>query len=183
MASRLVVVCTAVGLVAAAASLGALGCASSGGTEAAPAQQADASPSRTRRVLRAMKDGITSVPVPSVRYEEPTSTDYGRYPRNYAKLVKRHLIRFMSFPEDAEYRFEKPQKGYMSKGLIQGGGVAWQGYLVDIEIVKHMWLDQTESKRLVARVRDGEIVDVHSDPEDPLLHRLSPPSKKKRKRR
>ncbi len=33
-------------------------------------------------------------------------------------------------PESARYRFGEPQRAYVNNGLLRGGNVVWQGYVI-----------------------------------------------------
>jgi hypothetical protein len=95
----------------------------------------------------------------------------GPYPEEYVSLVKRHFARVLRYPDDASYRMGRPGRGYMNHGLLRGGGVAWQGWLVDVEVETRQRLTGHRSARgYVVRLRDGEVVDVHTDAS--LLRRL-----------
>lgn len=95
----------------------------------------------------------------------------GPYPKNYVRLVKHHFQRVLRYPEDTSYRLGRPARGYMNQGLLRGGGVAWQGWLVDVDVETRQKLTGHRSARhYIVRLRDGEVVDVHTD--DALLGRL-----------
>jgi hypothetical protein len=96
---------------------------------------------------------------------------YGAYPEDYAHALRGHFVHVLRYPDDARFRFGRPEKGYMNGGLLRGGGVEWQGYLVDVEVEFERGLaQQTTSQDFVARLRDGQVVDVHKDAR--LLHRV-----------
>ncbi len=110
---------------------------------------------------RGMRDG----------FQAPEAEDgYGRYPKNYLHLVKRHFVRILHYPDNARFAFGRPVRGYMNKGIFQGGGVAWQGWLVDVKVETDRWGDEERSETFVVRLHEGEVVDVHGSPE--LLHRV-----------
>ncbi len=59
----------------------------------------------------------------------------------------------------------------MNKGIFRGGGVAWQGWLVDVDVETVQSLTKHRAGRsYVVRIRDGEIIEVHQD--STLLRRL-----------
>jgi len=94
-------------------------------------------------------------------FDEPASGAYGDYPRDYATVIRKHMVRFEGVPANASFRFERPRKGWLNRGILAGGGVAWQGYLVEVEVVEAALFDsQTEPDGYVVRMRDGEIVEV-----------------------
>jgi hypothetical protein len=99
-------------------------------------------------------------------FQEPErAAAYGRFPKDYARIVRRHFVRILDYPEDARFRIGKPVKGYMNRGLLLGGGVAWQGYLVDVEVDARWGIArQWETHQYVVRIRDGEVVEAHRDP-------------------
>jgi len=93
--------------------------------------------------------------------------DFGPYPENYPALVRHHLVRFEGFGEDTSFRFERPEPGYLNAGLLRGGKVEWQGWLVDVEMPGKP--GQPPKQRYV-RIRDGMVVDVHRT--DRMLRRV-----------
>lgn len=62
------------------------------------------------------------------------AADYGLPPLNYEQATKDYFHEILKDPYSAKYRFEAPQKAYMNTGLAYGGGVKWQGWLVDVRI-------------------------------------------------
>jgi len=113
-------------------------------------------------------------------FQEPAEdAAFGPYPKGYVDLVKKHFYRVLRYPEDARYSFARPQKGYMNKGLFRGGGVAWQGWLVDVDVETVQGLTKHRAGRsYVVRIRDGEIIEVHRD--STLLRRVDPAPAKNR---
>ena len=105
-------------------------------------------------------------------FQEPSDdAAFGPHPRGYVDLVKKHFFRVLRYPDDTRFRFARPQKGYMNKGLFRGGGVAWQGWLVDVDVETVQSLTKHRAGRsYVVRIRDGEIIEVHQD--STLLRRL-----------
>ena len=106
-------------------------------------------------------------------FEDPDSEGFGPYPRNYRDTIRSHLLRFERLPTDASIRFGRPEKGYISQGILRGGGVVWQGYLVDVEI-EHRSKIASQSRTLgyVVRLRDGEVIEVHNARQTAALRRL-----------
>lgn len=98
-------------------------------------------------------------------FQEPSDdAAFGSYPKSYVDLVKKHFFRVLRYPEDTRFTFERPQKGYMNKGLFRGGGVAWQGWLVDVDVETVQGLTKHRASRsYVVRIRDGEIIEVHQN--------------------
>lgn len=94
-------------------------------------------------------------------FEDPDASAYGRYPKNYADAIRKHMIHFKGVPADASFTFGKPEKGYMNKGILAGGGVAWQGYLVEVQIEEDsLFASQRKPRQYVVRMRDGDVVEV-----------------------
>jgi hypothetical protein len=108
-------------------------------------------------------------------FERPADdADYGSYPSEYAGAVKAHFRRVLRVPEGSSFRFGKPERGYMNEGLLQGGGVVWRGYLVDVEVTKRAALfgGEVRAQLYVVRLRDGEVIDVHRGAEHKFLGRV-----------
>ncbi len=94
-------------------------------------------------------------------FQPPDAHGYGAFPRDHAAAIRRHMQHFENVPADASFRFRRPEKGYLNKGVLAGGGVAWQGYLVEVEVLaKALFASQTEPNRYVVRMRDGDVVEV-----------------------
>ena len=107
-------------------------------------------------------------------FEDPDEDGFGPYPRNYAQTIKSHLVRFEGIAPDASIRFGRPEKGYITQGILRGGGVVWQGYLVDVEIEHVSKIEsQSRTRTYVVRLRDGEVIEVHSAQHTAALRRLS----------
>ena len=106
-------------------------------------------------------------------FEDPDSEQFGAFPKGYPEHIRQHLVRFEGFGRDASYRFKKPVKGYMTKGLLLGGGVEWQGWLVDVLVeVPSRFEGQNKAHELVVRMRDGEVIEVHEARYAAALRRL-----------
>ena len=98
--------------------------------------------------------------------------DFGPYPKSYIALTKRYFTRFLRFPDDTRFAFGTPERGYMNEGLFKGGGVAWVGYLVEVNVTRHRRLSGlVTTEHYVVRIRDGEVEDAHTDIS--LLHPIS----------
>ncbi len=129
---------------------------------------------------RAMKDGATAfgsgvgTAYRGIRqgFAEPDEeTSFGPYPKDYVRLVKSHLIRVERYPDSTRFRIGRPQMGYMNKGILRGGGVAWSGWLVDVHVETVQGLTRHRAARdYVVRVRNHEVIEVHKD--DSLLRRV-----------
>jgi len=95
-------------------------------------------------------------------FEDPDrADDFGRYPKDFATEIRKHFLRFREVPDDANFKFGKPQKGYRNKGILRGGEVDWHGYLVDVVVEMQSGLSgRKKIEGYVVRMRDGEIVGV-----------------------
>lgn len=93
-------------------------------------------------------------------FQEPDPNDFGPYPDDYAAAVKRHMLRFEGVNENASFRFGRPVKGYSNDGILAGGEVDWQGYIVELEVETERFGGQKRTKAYVVRIRDGEVVEV-----------------------
>ena len=144
----------------------------------------------SKAVGKAMKDGAVSfgkgmgTAYKGVRhgFQEPDAdSSFGRYPKQYVSLVRKHFFRVLRYPDDTRFVLSKPQRGYMNKGLFRGGGVAWQGWLVDVDVETVQGLTgHRASRSYVVRIRDNEIIEVHKD--GTLLRRVeSSPAKSKKR--
>jgi len=105
-------------------------------------------------------------------FERPAaSADYGAPPSDAPGAIRSHFRHVMRAPEDASLRIGRPRRGYMNHGLLRGGGVAWRGWLVDVEVTQRASLfgDERRSQAYVVRLRDGEVIDVHRGAEHEFL--------------
>lgn len=94
-------------------------------------------------------------------FEDPDGKAFGRYPKNYAETIRSHMIRFAGISADASFRFGKPEKAYLNKGILAGGGVDWQGYVVDVEVLEETFFEsQRKPEEYVVRMRDGAVIEV-----------------------
>lgn len=105
-------------------------------------------------------------------FEEPDGTNFGPYPKSYVATIKRHMLRFEGVSDEATFQFGKPEKGFMNKGILAGGKIDWQGYLIDLNIASTTFAGQSRSKSYVVRMKDGEVVEVHDAEYAAALRRL-----------
>jgi hypothetical protein len=70
----------------------------------------------------------------------------------------------------------------MNAGILAGGEVEWQGWLVDVEIETPTFAGQKRSKAYVVRMRDGEVEEVHDARYAHALRRVEPASPASRSR-
>jgi hypothetical protein len=92
-------------------------------------------------------------------FEEPAADAYGPYPERYASRIKHHMQRFEGVPEDASFQFGRPVKAYTNKGILAGGQIEWQGYVVDVQVETRRF-GQKRSKDYVVRMRDDLVIEV-----------------------
>lgn len=136
------------------------------------------------RAARVMKDGAVATARASgtawrgVRggfAEAETGATYGPYPKRYVAMVRRHFTRVLGYPEDASYQISTPERAFMNRGLFQGGGVAWHGWIVEVQVETTIDLTKHRAEReYYVRLRDHDVVDVHRD--DSLLRRVAVPA-------
>ncbi len=107
-------------------------------------------------------------------YEEPESQAYGPAPRNYASAIRKHMLQFERVSRTASFSFGQPVKGYLNEGLLRGGEVEWQGWLVDLQIASRTRLGQPEVDEYVVSMKDGEIVEVIEKDHAGAFQRVSP---------
>ncbi len=107
-------------------------------------------------------------------FEDPDQTNFGPYPKRYVSTIKRHMLRFEGVPDDANFQFGRPEKGFMNRGILAGGKIAWQGYLVDLNVETTTFAGQTRTKGYIVRMKDGEVVEVHEAAYATGLRRLEP---------
>lgn len=106
-------------------------------------------------------------------FEDPRKGAYGPYPKGYAEAIRSHMLRFEGVPQDASFRFGKPERGYINRGILAGGEIEWQGWLVDMEIETTSFAGQKRTKAYVVRMTDGEVVEVVDAAYAGAIHRLS----------
>jgi hypothetical protein len=106
-------------------------------------------------------------------FAEPKSDGYGPFPRDYVSSVRKHMLRFGGVKETASFQFGKPVRAYLNKGLLRGGDIEWQGWVVDLSIETKTALGQPEVDEYVVRMKDGEIVEVIEKPYASALRRVS----------
>ena len=94
-------------------------------------------------------------------FQPPDANGYGSFPRDYAAAIRRHLQHFENISKSASIRFGRPEKGFLNEGVLVGGAVAWQGYLIEVEVLEQaLFASQTEPDRYVVRMRDGDVLEV-----------------------
>lgn len=95
-------------------------------------------------------------------FADPDSkASFGAYPKGFANEIRKHFLRFMDVPDDANFMFGKPQKGYRNKGILLGGEIDWHGYLVDVTVeIESKLSGHKKADEYVVRMRDGEVIGV-----------------------
>ena len=93
-------------------------------------------------------------------FQEPDDGAYGPYPRDYVNKIRRHMLRFGDVDKSASFAFGKPERSYQNKGLLLGGEIEWQGWVVDVAVQTTTRLGQPETDEYVVRMNDGEVVEV-----------------------
>ena len=108
-------------------------------------------------------------------FADPDAGGFGPYPRDYTEKIRSHLLRFENISADASIRFGRPEKGYITEGILRGGAVVWQGYLVDVEIEHRSRIaSQSRTRGYVVRLREGEVIEVHNERQTAALRRVPP---------
>jgi hypothetical protein len=93
-------------------------------------------------------------------FQDPEYGAFGPYPKDYVLTIRKHMQRFEAVPATASFRFGRPERGYLNKGLLRGGKVEWQGWVVDIAIETKTAFGQPHTGEYVVRMNDGEVVEV-----------------------
>lgn len=93
-------------------------------------------------------------------FEDPADKAYGPYPRDYVNTIRKHMMRFEDVPEKSGFRFGKPEKAYLNKGLFRGGDIEWQGWIVDVAIESTTAFGQPHTDEYVVRMNDGDVIEV-----------------------
>src|SRR5262245_63187862 len=88
-------------------------------------------------------------------FQEPDADAYGPYPKDYASTIRRHMLRFEGVEETASFQFGKPVRSYLNKGLLYGGEIDWQGWVVDLAIETKVRLGEPMIDEYVVRMKDG----------------------------
>lgn len=64
----------------------------------------------------------------------PEGHDFGPPPVGYEEAVKARFQYALKDPNSAMYRIGTPYTAYSNTGLAGGGGIAWSGYAVNVQI-------------------------------------------------
>ena len=106
-------------------------------------------------------------------FEDPKDKAYGPYPRDYVNTIRKHMMRFENVSDKASFRFGKPEKAYLNKGLLRGGDIEWQGWVVDLAIETTTVFGQPHTEEYVVRMNDGDVVEVLEAQFATAIRRLS----------
>jgi hypothetical protein len=107
-------------------------------------------------------------------FEDPADKAYGPYPRDYVMTIRKHMLRFQGVPATASFQFGKPVRSYLNKGLLRGGEIEWQGWVVDVAIQTTTAFGQPHTDSYVVRMNDGEVVEVLEAAFAGALRRVDP---------
>jgi hypothetical protein len=107
-------------------------------------------------------------------FEEPNPNGYGPYPKGYAAAIRRHMLRFEGVPEEATFQFGKPERAWINDGILAGGEIEWQGWVVDLEIGTKSFAGQLRTRGYVVRMTDGEVEEVQDADYAGMIRRLEP---------
>jgi hypothetical protein len=94
-------------------------------------------------------------------FQDPANAAaYGPYPKGYASVIRKHMLRFEGVDERASFEFGEPVRSYQNKGLFRGGEVEWQGWIVDVSIHTTGAFGQPRTEAFVVRLSHGDVVEV-----------------------
>jgi hypothetical protein len=62
--------------------------------------------------------------------------------------------------QPASFQFGKPVRAYQNKGLLRGGAVDWQGWVVDLVIETKTPFGQPDTREYVVRMNEDDVVEV-----------------------
>jgi hypothetical protein len=93
-------------------------------------------------------------------FDEPDNNAYGRFPQDYVTTIRKHMIRYEGVKQPASFQFGKPVRAYLNKGLLRGGTVEWQGWVVDVAIETKTAFGQPNTHEYVVRMNEGDVVEV-----------------------
>ena len=87
------------------------------------------------------------------------NADYGSYPANYQEIVKTFYEGRLKDPFSAQYRFNKPYKGYLRSAPITGGKPTAFGYLIGVSVnAKNSYGAYVGWKEEQLFIRDGQVL-------------------------
>jgi len=108
-------------------------------------------------------------------FEDPADEEaYGPFPHDYVAVIRKHMRRFEGVGPGASFKFGKPVRSYSNKGLLRGGDIEWQGWIVDVSIETTAAFGQPHSEEYVVRMNDGDVVEVLEAKYAGALRRVEP---------
>ena len=114
-----------------------------------------------KRSATALSTGTSAVPVGGTdASRRGGSKAYGPFPKNYVAVIRKHMIRFEEVEPSAGFEFGQPARAYLNKGLLRGGDIEWQGWIVEVSIKTITAFGQTHVDEYVVRMNDGDVVEV-----------------------
>ena len=93
-------------------------------------------------------------------FQPPDDKGYGPYPKDYVNKIRRHMLHFGDVDKSASFTFGKPERSYLNKGLLLGGEIEWQGWVVDVAIQTTTRFGQPQVDQYVVRMNDGDVIEV-----------------------
>jgi len=121
-------------------------------------QAAELTAKGARKTGRAVATAVTGV---RKGFDEPDPGAYGPFPEGFARRIQSHMRHFGGASKKASFQFSKPGRGYLNAGLLAGGGVSWQGWLVEVTVQEDsLFASQARPRSFVVRMSEGEVVEV-----------------------
>lgn len=89
------------------------------------------------------------------------SGDYGIYPDNYEDIIKAYFENVLFDPFSARYKFTTPERGFLRKAPIAGGGVSALGYRVVVQVnAKNRMGGYVGWNAYIFFIRNNQIINV-----------------------
>jgi hypothetical protein len=93
-------------------------------------------------------------------FQDPAEAAYGPYPKGYASAIRKHMLRFEGVDQRASFELGEPVRSYLNKGLLRGGEIEWQGWIVDVSVHTISAFGQPRTDAFVVRLSGGDVVEV-----------------------
>jgi hypothetical protein len=93
-------------------------------------------------------------------FDPPATDAYGTDPLDYVNTIRKHMLRYEGVEQTASFQFGKPARAYQNKGLLRGGEIDWQGWVVDVAVATKTPFGQPDTREYVVRLTDGDVVEV-----------------------
>ncbi|MFZ5621157.1 MAG: hypothetical protein ACOY5W_09070 [Pseudomonadota bacterium] len=101
----------------------------------------------------------------------PEDAYYGPPPDDYEESIREYFSTRLKDPDSARYEFGKPRRAYINHALIQGGGVQWFGYAVDVIInAKNSYGGYVGRRKYFVFFRGNKPSNHSDDADHPLIH-------------